>query len=35
MMLDFAAKLKGEKENIYTYDYEIALHNLLMKSIEN
>ena len=34
MMLDFAAKLNGEKENIYTYDYEMALHNLLMKSID-
>lgn len=31
MMRDFAALVRGEYENPYDYDYEIALHGLLMR----
>lgn len=31
MMLDFAAQVRGEYENPYDYDYEIALHSLLLR----
>jgi len=31
MMADFAALVRGEYENPYDYDYEIALHGLLMR----
>lgn len=34
MMIDFAKKINGEKETEYTYDYELAVHKMLMKSIE-
>ena len=33
MMIDFAKKVNGEPENTYTYDYELAVHNMLMKCI--
>jgi len=31
MMADFAALVRGDYENPYNYDYEIALHGLLMQ----
>lgn len=31
MMLDFARLVRGEYENPYDYDYEIALHSLLLR----
>jgi len=31
MMADFAAQVRGEYKNPYDYDYEIALHGLLMR----
>ena len=31
MMLDFAAYTRGDKENPYTYDYELELFKLIMK----
>ncbi len=30
MMLDFAAFIRGEKENPYTYEYELELHKLIL-----
>lgn len=33
MMIDFARKVCGEEEKVYTQDYELALHKLLMKSL--
>lgn len=32
MMASFASFVSGEKENPYTYEYEIKLHNLLMRA---
>lgn len=32
MMLDFARMVRGEKENPYTYDYELELQKLVMAS---
>ena len=33
MMCDFAAKINGERETEYSYDYELAMHRMLMESI--
>lgn len=35
MMKDFYNKIKGEKEEEYTYDYELSVHNMLMDSVKN
>ena len=32
MMAAFAAMVRGEKENPYTYAYEIMLHQILLKA---
>ena len=32
---DFYNKIKGEKEEEYTYDYELSVHNMLMDSVKN
>lgn len=32
MFIDFARCVSGEKENEYSYDYELILHKLIMKS---
>ena len=31
MMLDFAEIVRGEKENPYTYDYELELYKAVLK----
>lgn len=31
MMTSFAAMVRGEKENPYTYDYELALYRTILK----
>ena len=33
MMMDFANKVNGESETIYTYEYENAVHDMILKSI--
>lgn len=33
MMKDFVRKVNGEKETEYTYDYELKMHEMLMRSI--
>lgn len=33
MMIDFVNKVNGKPEKIYTYDYELEVHNMLMKSV--
>lgn len=35
MMLSFAAMVRGEKENPYTYDYELALYKLVLRACGN
>ena len=34
MMESFAQMARGEKENPYTYDYELALYKLVLKCCE-
>lgn len=35
MLIDLARKLDGEREDVYTYEYEKELHSLLRESIKN
>lgn len=35
MMRDFARKVNGEIETVYTYDYELDVHDMVLKSINN